>query len=76
MGCFDSCLIRMVKRVLLLWNQSIAPAVKADQRVIIAAYRNNFRALVIYVDIIYDKDIADLDIPSNVPVVYKLNHDL
>lgn len=64
------------QELLPLWNQSIAPAVKAAKRVIITAHGNSIRALIKYLDNISDEEITDLGIPNGVPIVYTLNHDL
>jgi len=65
-----------VNRVLPLWNQSIAPAIKAGKRIIITAHGNSIRALIRYLDNISDQDITGLDIPNGIPIVYTLNGDL
>jgi 2,3-bisphosphoglycerate-dependent phosphoglycerate mutase len=46
------------------------------RRVIIAAHGNTLRALIKYLDNIADEDIADLDIPTGIPLVYELDDDL
>jgi len=70
------CLKDTVARFLPYWHESIAPAVKAGQRVIIAAHGNSLRALVKYLDRIADKDILELNIPTGIPLVYELREDL
>ena len=42
----------------------------------IAAHGNSLRALVKYLDNISDEDIAGLNIPTGVPLVYELDEDL
>jgi phosphoglycerate kinase len=70
------CLRDTVARFLPYWRQTIAPAVKAGQRVIVAAHGNSLRALVKYLDDISDGDIVELNIPTGVPLVYELDADL
>lgn len=65
-----------VTRFLPFWNQTIAPQVKAGQRVIIAAHGNSLRALIKYLDNISDQDIVSYNIPTGVPLVYELDDDL
>jgi 2,3-bisphosphoglycerate-dependent phosphoglycerate mutase len=65
-----------VKRFLPYWKKEIAPAVKSGKRVLIAAHGNSLRALVKYLDKISDEDIAVLNIPTGIPLVYELNKDL
>src|SRR6202795_3610060 len=64
------CLKDTVARVLPIWNESIAPAVKSGRRVLIAAHGNSMRAVVKYLDGISDDDIVGLNIPNGVPLVY------
>jgi 2,3-bisphosphoglycerate-dependent phosphoglycerate mutase len=67
------CLKDTVARFLPYWHETIAPAVSAGQRVLIAAHGNSLRALVKYLDNISDKDIVDLNIPTGIPLVYELD---
>ena len=69
------CLKDTVARVLPLWNESIAPAVRAGKQVLIAAHGNSLRALM-YLDGISDSDIVGLNIPNGVPLVYELDENL
>jgi 2,3-bisphosphoglycerate-dependent phosphoglycerate mutase len=70
------CLKDTVARFLPYWHTAIAPAVKAGERVIIAAHGNSLRALVKYLDQVTDKDILELNIPTGIPLVYELREDL
>jgi len=70
------CLKDTVDRVLPAWNDSIAPAIKAGKRVVIAAHGNSIRALVKYLDNIADDAIVGVNIPNGIPLVYELDADL
>ena len=70
------CLKDTVVRVLPVWNDSIAPAIKAGKRIVIAAHGNSIRALVKHLDNISDEDIVNLNIPNGVPLVYELDANL
>jgi len=70
------CLKDTVMRFLPYWHDTIAPAVKSGQRVIIAAHGNSLRALVKYLDNISDDDIAGMNIPTGMPLVYELDDNL
>jgi 2,3-bisphosphoglycerate-dependent phosphoglycerate mutase len=70
------CLKDTVARVMPLWNDSIAPAIKAGKRVLIAAHGNSIRALVKYLDGVSDADIVGLNIPNGIPLVYELDANL
>ncbi|MDD5692573.1 MAG: 2,3-bisphosphoglycerate-dependent phosphoglycerate mutase, partial [Candidatus Omnitrophica bacterium] len=63
-------------RFLPYWHETIAPAVKSGQRVIIAAHGNSLRALVKYLDNISEEKIVSLNIPTGIPLVYELDDDL
>jgi 2,3-bisphosphoglycerate-dependent phosphoglycerate mutase len=70
------CLKDTVERVLPFWNESMAPAIKAGKRIVVAAHGNSIRALVKYLDNISDKDIVSLNIPNGIPLVYELDAEL
>ena len=70
------CLKDTVRRVLPLWNDTIAPMIQNGQRVLIAAHGNSLRALVKHLDGISDETIAELNIPTGIPLVYELEDDL
>jgi 2,3-bisphosphoglycerate-dependent phosphoglycerate mutase len=70
------CLKDTVARVLPFWNDSIAPAITAGQRIVIAAHGNSIRALVKYLDNIGDADIVGVNIPNGIPLVYELDENL
>ena len=70
------CLKDTVDRVLPYWNETIAPALRDGQRVLIASHGNSIRALVKYLDKIPDDKIVELNIPTGIPLVYELNDDL
>jgi 2,3-bisphosphoglycerate-dependent phosphoglycerate mutase len=70
------CLKDTVARVLPFWNESIAPAIKAGRRVLIAAHGNSLRALIKHLDGVSDDDIVHLNIPTGQPLVYELDENL
>ncbi len=70
------CLKDTVARVLPFWNESMAPAIRAGRRLVVAAHGNSIRALVKYLDGISDSDIVGLNIPNGIPLVYELDDDL
>jgi phosphoglycerate mutase, BPG-dependent, family 1 len=70
------CLKDTVERFLPYWHETIAPAIKAGERVLIAAHGNSLRALVKYLDNISDADIINLNIPTGMPLVYELDENL
>ena len=70
------CLKDTVARFLPFWHETVAPAVRSGQRVLIAAHGNSLRALVKYLDNIPDADIVGLNIPTGIPLVYELTDEL
>ena len=70
------CLKDTVTRVLPCWNDTLAPALRAGQRIVVAAHGNSIRALVKYLDGIADSDIVGLNIPNGIPLVYELDDEL
>jgi len=70
------CLKDTVARVIPFWNESMAPAIKAGKRIVVAAHGNSIRALIKYLDGISDQDIVGLNIPNGIPLVYELDENL
>ena len=70
------CLKDTVARVLPYWNQTLAPAIRSGQRIVIAAHGNSLRALVKYLDGVSDDAIVGLNIPNGIPLVYELDAQL
>jgi 2,3-bisphosphoglycerate-dependent phosphoglycerate mutase len=70
------CLKDTVARVMPIWDESIAPAIRAGKNIIISAHGNSLRALIKSLDGISDKDIVGLNIPNGQPLVYELDADL
>ena len=70
------CLKDTVARFLPYWHETIAPAIRAGQRVIIAAHGNSLRALVKHLDGVSDDAIVELNIPTGVPLLYELDDEL
>lgn len=65
-----------IDRVLPFWNSDIAPQLKRGNTVLIAAHGNSLRSLVKYLDNIPEDKIIGLNIPTGVPLVYRLNRQL
>lgn len=70
------CLKDTVARVLPVWNESIAPAIRSGKQILVSAHGNSLRALIKYLDGISDADIVGLNIPNGQPLVYELDADL
>jgi 2,3-bisphosphoglycerate-dependent phosphoglycerate mutase len=63
-------------RVLPYWNDRIAPELRANKNVLVAAHGNSLRAMVKMLDNVSEADIVELNIPTGVPLVYELDADL
>ncbi|MEW1957839.1 phosphoglyceromutase [Kineococcus sp. NPDC059986] len=70
------CLADVVERMLPYWTGSVVPDLQAGRTVLLAAHGNSLRALVKHLDGISDEDIAGLNIPTGIPLVYRLDADL
>jgi len=67
------CLKDVVARMIPYWEESIVPDLKAGKRVLVTAHGNSLRALVKHLDGINDADIAELNIPTGIPLLYTLD---
>jgi 2,3-bisphosphoglycerate-dependent phosphoglycerate mutase len=65
-----------IERFLPYWHDVIAPAVRKGERVLIVAHGNSLRGLVKTLDGTPDNEIAELNIPTGVPLVYELEDNL
>ncbi|MGW8195796.1 MAG: 2,3-diphosphoglycerate-dependent phosphoglycerate mutase [Desulforhopalus sp.] len=65
-----------VNRFLPYWHETIAPDIKAGKRLLISAHGNSLRALIKHLDRISDEDIVNLNIPTGIPLVYRLDDHL
>ncbi|GAA3913285.1 phosphoglyceromutase [Microbacterium invictum] len=65
----------VIDRMMPYWEGEIVPDLKAGQTVLVAAHGNSLRGLVKHLDQISDDDIAALNIPTGIPLVYKLGED-
>jgi 2,3-bisphosphoglycerate-dependent phosphoglycerate mutase len=70
------CLKDTVARVMPVWDEEIAPAIRAGKNILISAHGNSLRALIKMLDGISDEDIVGLNIPNGQPLVYELDADL
>jgi 2,3-bisphosphoglycerate-dependent phosphoglycerate mutase len=59
-----------------VWNEGIAPAIKAGKNVLVAAHGNSLRALMKHLDNISEEDIVNINVPTARPLVYELDADL
>jgi 2,3-bisphosphoglycerate-dependent phosphoglycerate mutase len=67
------CLKDVIVRMLPYWESGIVPDLRSGKTVLIAAHGNSLRAIVKHLDGISDEDIAGLNIPTGMPLVYELD---
>jgi len=70
------CLKDVITRMLPYWDEAIVPDLKAGKVVLVTAHGNSLRALVKHLDGISDADIAGLNIPTGIPLLYELDSAL
>jgi len=71
------CLADVVTRLIPYWEDVIvAENLRAGKTVLVAAHGNSLRALVKHLDGISDADIANLNIPTGIPLVYRLDDNM
>lgn len=63
-------------RLLPYWYDTIVPDLHAGGCVLVVSHGNTLRALVKHLDSIPDDQIAALDIPTGIPLVYELGPDM
>ena len=69
------CLKDVVARMLPYWEESIVPDLAVGHTVLVTAHGNSLRALVKHLDNISDEDIAGLNIPTGIPLLYELDEN-
>lgn len=69
------CLKDVIARMLPYWESDIIPDLRSGRTVLVTAHGNSLRALVKHLDGISDDDIAELNIPTGIPLVYELGDD-
>ena len=70
------CLKDVIARMLPYWESDVIPDLESGKTVLIAAHGNSLRAIVKHLDEISDEDIAGLNIPTGMPLIYRLDDDL
>jgi 2,3-bisphosphoglycerate-dependent phosphoglycerate mutase len=63
----------VIDRMLPYWESDILPELAAGRTVLVTAHGNSLRALVKHLEGISDDDIAELNIPTGIPLVYELD---
>src|SRR6476619_1307557 len=70
------CLADVVDRMLPYWYDAIVPDLRAGSTVLVAAHGNSLRALVKHLDDMSEEAVVGLNIPTGIPLVYRLDEHL
>ncbi len=70
------CLKDVIVRMLPHWESSVVPDLRAGLTVLVAAHGNSLRGIVKHLDGISDEDIAGLNIPTGMPLIYQLDDSM
>ncbi|MGN6577420.1 MAG: phosphoglyceromutase [Nocardioides sp.] len=70
------CLADVVDRMLPYWYDAIVPDLRSGRTVCVAAHGNSLRALVKHLDDMSEEAVVGLNIPTGIPLVYKLDADM
>jgi 2,3-bisphosphoglycerate-dependent phosphoglycerate mutase len=65
-----------VGRFLPMWNDIIAPKIKANQKVLIVAHGNSLRALIQHLEHMSPEQIMAVNMPTGIPLMYELDNSL
>ena len=63
-------------RLLPYWYDAIVPDLRTGLTVLVTAHGNSLRALVAHLDRLSPEEVLDLDIPTGMPLVYRLDAGL
>jgi 2,3-bisphosphoglycerate-dependent phosphoglycerate mutase len=69
------CLKDVIDRLIPYWDSEITSDLSEGKTVLVTAHGNSLRALVKHLDGISDEDIAELNIPTGIPLVYQLDEN-
>lgn len=72
----SECLADVVARMLPYWYDAIVPDLRTGRTVLVVAHGNSLRALIKHLDGISDDDIAEVNLPTGVPMRYDLDADM
>lgn len=65
-----------VDRVLPCWHESIAPALRRGERVLVVAHGNSLRGLAKFLSNVSDEEICQFEMPTGSPLIYELDEAL
>ena len=72
----NECLKDVVARMLPYWYDAIVPDLHTGQTVLVTAHGNSLRALVKHLDDMSEEAVVGLNVPTGIPLVYRLDEDM
>jgi 2,3-bisphosphoglycerate-dependent phosphoglycerate mutase len=63
-------------RVVPYYRNQVEPILREGKDILIVAHGNSLRALMMYLERISEKDIADVNLATGIPRLYEFNEDL
>ncbi len=66
----------VIDRLLPYWRNAILPDLAPGRTVLVAAHGNSLRGLVKHLEGIGDDEIAEVNVPTGIPLVYRFDADL
>ena len=70
------CLADVIDRMLPYWYDAIVPDLRDGRTVCVAAHGNSLRGMVKHLDGISEEEVVGLNIPTGIPLVYRLDENL
>ena len=70
------CLLDVIVRVLPYWYDTIVPQLRGGLDVLVVAHGNSLRALMMHLERISASEIAEINIPTGAPRLYRFDSDL
>jgi 2,3-bisphosphoglycerate-dependent phosphoglycerate mutase len=67
---------QVVQRTLPYWHDVIVPELLNGKRPLVVIHGNSIRALIKHLDGVSDGEIASVEIPTGIPLVYQLDKEL
>ena len=71
----SECLKNVLERLLPYWETEICKDLANNKTVMVAAHGNSLRAIIKHLDNISDKDIASVNVPTGIPLLYELDEN-
>ena len=70
------CLADVVRRMLPYWYDAVVPDLRTGRTVLVVAHGNSLRALVKHLDGMSEQDVVGLNIPTGIPLLYRLDDSM